>query len=289
MDIYTAPNIYQTIENGGVRWKRLIPPLWCAVAICLGVTIALSAPVEWASLLSYLLCIQGIGNIAFRVMVPTLPGMGQTWFLTILLACYVLMLLLKRHQKLEIAISKKWIASSFVAIIAQIGLSYIGIQTVYILQFFIGYFLSKIDTNEVQNKWVSRKSIIILTISSVVLGILRLLANRYIDGTIFYDRIIARWSFSVIAIWLIAVQIIVCRSALAEKLVKSKVWRILDIASYPLFLTHYMFLTGPMKVMEWFKGTSLQITMFIIFTVLSAGIITIVSSRNSIGEIVNNK
>ena len=100
----------------------------------------------------------------------------------------------------------------------------------------------------------NKKTVFALTIASIAFSAVRLAANQFIDGTIFYDRIIARWSFAVIAIWLISIQILICKYRWAEKLVKSKTWKVLDMASYPLFLTHYMVLTGPMKVMDWFKS-----------------------------------
>lgn len=169
------------------------------------------------------------------------------------------------------------------------ALSSVGIQIIYILQFFIGYFLFKLDIKETQNKWVSKKAFVFLTVASVVLAGIRLITNRYIDGTVLYDRIIARWSFSIIAIWLIAILVYVCRSVWVEKLVKSKVWKILDITSYPLFLTHYMFLTGPMKVMNWFKGVPLQLIMFTLLTFTSAAIITLITSGKSLRNTIIEK
>lgn len=90
----------------GYRWKRLIPPLWCAVAICLMITIVLKAPFKWDSIVTYLFCVQGINRIAFNIQIPTSLGMGQTWFLTILVVSYVLMIALKRLPIIETGITK---------------------------------------------------------------------------------------------------------------------------------------------------------------------------------------
>lgn len=47
-----------------------------------------------------------------------------------------------------------------------------------------------------------------------------------------------------------------------------------------------MFLTGPMKVMDWYKGQLLQFGLFIIFTITSAGIIVAITDRKQIKDCV---
>lgn len=79
-----------------------------------------------------------------------------------------------------------------------------------------------IDASAEKKPKISKRVFIIITAVSIVLAGARLVSNRYFDGTIFYDRIIARWSFSIIAIWLIVVQVYICKSKWAEKIVKSK-------------------------------------------------------------------
>ena len=262
------------------------PPLWCAVIICLVITIIMKAPVDWKSVLTYFLCAQGVSRVTFNFGVSTLLGMGQAWFLTVLVVCYVLMLVLKKNPSFENYVKKYESMVCVIAVVLQIALCYVGVQIIYFLQFFVGYFLSKLDTEGRQNNWISKKVFIYLTVASIILGGARLIANRYLDGTIFYNRIIARWSFSIIAIWLIAVLIIICKAKWAEKMVQSKPWKLLDLTSYPLFLTHYMFLTGPMKVMGWLPSVPLQLTVFAMLTALTAVIITVLTTRKNLIEIL---
>lgn len=126
------------------------------------------------------------------------------------------------------------------------------------------------------------------TILSVFVGIIRLISKKYMDGTILYDRIIARWSFVIISIWLVAMLISLCVTKGIERIIDSGVWRMLDVASYPLFLTHYMFLTGPMKVMDWYNGRLMQIILFIIYTIVSAGLITVITDWKQVKECISD-
>ena len=272
------------------RWKRLIPALWCSAGICLAITIALKDSFDWKAVITCLFCVQGVSHIAFNMRIPALSGMGQTWFLTVLVVCYILILALKKYKRVEDKIGKTIIPSAVTAVAAQISLCFIGIQIIYILQFFIGYFLCRADTAENQNAWVNKKTVAGFTVASAVFAVLRLAAKRYIDETILYDRIISRWSFAVIAIWLIMIQILMCRCGRVKKLVHSRTWRLLDMASYPLFLSHYMFLTGPMKVMNWFGSLPLQFMMFAVFTILTAFIIIVLTAgKQLIGVFINEE
>lgn len=58
------------------------------------------------------------------------------------------------------------------------------------------------------------------------------------------------------------------------------------MVSYPLFLTHYMFLTGPMEVMSWLSSTPLQLMMFALLTIMSATVITLLITRKSLREVI---
>ena len=283
--LYGTREINNYVQWGIKRWKRLIPPLWYAVAICTFVTILMGASMKWTVILTYIFCAQGIGRIVIKNRMQTLLGMGQTWFLTILVVCYILMLLLKKFPKIEKHIDEHRGLYVLGSVFLQITLCYVGIQIVYFLQFFIGYFLSKKDTDQTQNAWVNRRSVVALMVASIISAGVRLWTNRCIDGTILYDRVVARWSFCIISIWLISIMVLVCKKEWAERMVKSRIWALIDIMSYPLFLAHYMFLTGEMKVMNWLNGIAVQLIAFCFLTFIVAVCITLLTEWRSIGKI----
>ena len=286
--LYGTKEINSYLHWGIKRWNRLIPPLWCAVAICAMITVVTGFSFEWKSLLLYVFCIQGISRILYLVKIPTLLGMGQTWFLTILIVCYIIMLLLKRFPKLEKNIDEHKAIYFLGAVIIQVLLCFVGIQIVYCLQFFMGYFLSKKDLNHAQNAWVTRPHVIMLTLFSVVSAAVRVVANQYIDGTILYDRIIARWSFCIISIWLIAILVLLCKKARIGQMVESRTWMLIDVMSYPLFLAHYMFLTGEMRVMIWLEKSICQLLAFVILTFLVATVITFLTEWKTVKRIIKS-
>ncbi len=201
----------------------------------------------WNSIIVYLFCAQGIASIVYNLQVPIVPWMG--------------------------------------AISIQVVLCYVGIQTVYFI-FFVGYYLSKNDNGSMYNAWVSLRNFVIFTLMSLAVGIFRLVANSYIDGTILYDRIIARWSFVIISIWIVSFLVMICKLNCVERVVNGKVWKLLDKASYPLYLTHYMFLTGPMKVMNWFNGTMNYMVAFFVFTIVTSSFVLFATDWKSVYRIL---
>ena len=141
--------------------------------------------------------IQGINHV-LNVDISNIPGMAHTWFVTVIALCYAAIALLKHFPKIEIYVNKHIRQCFVTAIIAQICLAYCGIQISLILQFFIGYFLS-------DKEWISKKVFIVVTISSIFLGIVRIILRIIIDGSVFYDDVIAEVSFNCLAIWIIMV------------------------------------------------------------------------------------
>lgn len=205
------------------RWKRLIFPLWCAIGIYLIISIAIGKNVEGNSLICYIFCIQGIKNIFFDISIPKLPGMGQTWFLTVIIVCYFLMIVLKKALFIENWINDNKIISLLITVALQIACCYVGIQLIYFIEFFIGYYFAKKDDETSHNLWVTKKNVSALMILGGFSGVIRLVSKKYIDGSILYDRIVARWSFCFIAILIVAILILLCRFSFIKELTGSGV------------------------------------------------------------------
>ena len=108
----------------------------------------------------------------------------------------------------------------------------------------------------------------VTTIIVVVVCVVRFTAHRMIDGTIFYDRVIARVSFVVIASWIFLLMDTLCHlfSGLTQSVANSKIWSKLDGLSYPIFLVHYMFMHEPFAVDVYIENVYIQIFVFLLLT-----------------------
>lgn len=141
-------------------------------------------------------------------------------------------------------------------------------MTQYFWIYFWGYFWARTD----KKLSMKRKAFCILTGATLALGVGRFVCRTILDGTPFYEVIVARVSMCLLAVW-----IIVCVANITSlapntyyKIANSKGWIIMDRLSYPLFVTHYAFLVGPFDVSQWFGKSFLGLFVFIIATCLSA-------------------
>lgn len=209
-----------------------------------------------------------------NIKVPTVDGVGQLWFLTVIGGCYFLMCLVKR-TRFDAYMNQHIVLGACAALFATLVLAAFNIKISYYLIFFVGYFWNRTRGN----LELKASSFSILTAITAVSGMFRIIARKYMDGTAFYECFVARVTMCILAIWII-VAIANCVRLKSEEfsdLVRTKVWRYLDRLSYPLFITHYVFLTGPYDVSKWFGKSNLGFGVFAIATVASAVLLCKVS------------
>ena len=251
------------------RIKRLMFPYWMVLILIAGTRLLLEMNISIKNFVLNLFSIQGINRILLNLDTGSIEGYGQTWFLTILWVCYFIMLLLKSNKRIDYYLSNRPVCLFAILAVLQIVMAFCGVQMVYIICYFMGYFLSR-------KEWLNKKIYALITCLFIVLSIVRLTTRNIFDGTILYDHIIARWSFVAMAIWIIMTLLFVCNryKRISENIVKSKAWSIMDYLSYPLFLTHYALLSGDLSVK--FLGGNL-IVQTLIFALLTMVLSVIVA------------
>lgn len=261
-----SDKVISNYKKWGVqRCIRLLPPFWIGLLLITMIRLILRYNIEISSLFIYLFNLQGISKIFKDVSIQGIPGYGQTWFLTALMLCYVLMVVVKKIPIIENYILKNLKLTFILSILLQVGLSYFKIQISFILCFFYGCFWNK--------KCIcTKKQYLILTSGMLISTFIRFLSHLFFDGTIAYDYIIFAWSFIILGVWITTSAMIFCKkkSAIITPIVQSKVWKKLDYASYPLFLTHYMFVSGDFSVNKWINNIFLHTLMFVFLTILSS-------------------
>lgn len=164
--------------------------------MCLAVQGSLADSVK--QIMSAALNLQGMGFLfpLAGIKLHYIGGIGHCWFVTMVMVCYGFTVLLK-GSRIERYIDRYMGLSLLLAVPVQILLAMVGIQTSYILQYFIGYFFCRGE-----KRLENRKPMLfsILTVLMLAVMVLRLVTNRFLDGTVFYDHVIARLSFNVLGI-----------------------------------------------------------------------------------------
>ena len=261
------------VDNVG-RWllgkaKRVFVPFAIFVIVIYGTyeITGLSgvSPFQWI----FTLCnLQGLNYTYWKFnYFGAVQGCGHLWFITSLMFCYLLTPFIQRFKKICLKLWQKLLFIIAILLI-QLGLLYVGFQLSYIITFFFGYFISgkKIRTDFL---WFGFVTILTILVSGI-----RLLLRVVIDGSIFYDRYFALISAAVVAVWLFyAVYFFKAKAPKLFEVINCSALLFTEHISYYFYLTHYLFLTGPIAAFGYVENRLLAHFVAFALSYLSATVL----------------
>lgn len=199
-------------------------------------------------------------------------GANHLWFISVIIICYLLVPLFHKHKyqvitKFNYIFLFTLIFSIFVGFFSKIY----GLLSFYILTFYIGYF---IRNNE--NFFNIRYAF--FAISFVIGIIIRLLGKILLDDTLFYVTTIVGITHIIIAVSLFCVlyKLFNKLSYKQEDLVY-KIINFFDNLSYYIFIVHYMFIVGPVSIMDITNNVVVNLLIYSFMIVASAYALRIVT------------
>ena len=158
-------------------------------------------------------------------------GGAHLWFISIIFLCYLVTPLLQK-------IKKRLMSVILILVAAGGGLCYLshvgGMTILYTSVYIIGYYFRN---KEKEITKVNAVAIIILSL------IIRLVSMKYLDGTVIYDCLLVYLTHTALAIGLFSLG----RRIFDLKSRSSIDW--FDDISYFVYITHYMFMVGPLRTM----------------------------------------
>lgn len=258
------------------RFKKLYKPFIITTCIYIVYTLLTKRIVNLHGLVYMLFNLQGISFLFSSINISAIPGFGHTWFLTVILICYLLLILVK---KIENKFSYKYTLKrvvNLISIFIIVDLLFVsfGVQLGYFLVFFIGYVFGKLELK------VTNKMCFFSTICMILSLLIRLLGRRTFDDTIFYNNIIVIYTQTVLALWIfISIKWVVNKSKQLNVLSKSTITKIFESYSFYIYLTHYMFLVGSLSVSGIDVCIMLQLLIMIVLTILTAFIVKLIDDR----------
>lgn len=254
------------------RAKKILIPFWI-LSLILAVYVAVCGDVIGAFLqiVESLLNLVGLNWIILypiQIGKHHVAGLSHCWFLTAIMLCYGITALLK-GSKLEAHIDRHSGKYLLGAIVLQMVMAYAGIQLCYVIQYFTGYFFRRAE-NRQQGKM--GRIFAVCTVVMIALCGARLVVRGIIDGSVLYDRILARLSFNALGVWLYMVMSGLCKkfSKLTASVAGTKLWQRLDALSYPIFLVHYMFMKAPFAVDRFIAQPIWQVCAVLVLTLVCA-------------------
>lgn len=258
------------------RSKKIMKPLIITTVMYIIFAI-LTKKIINIKAIPFLLCnLQGINFLISAIKVPQIEGLSHTWFLTVILLCYLLLILVKElENRYEYKYSLRGI---ILLILVLVGLDLLfiplGIQLGYFLTFFIGYILGKIELI------ITNKMYMLYTLIMILSLTIRLLGRHLFDGSIFYANIIVIFTQILLALWFFfSVKWFISKFIFFDRVSKSDIVKILDSYSFYVYLIHYMFIVGTLSVKGFINGTFLQLLAIVLLTVFSAFVVKVIDNK----------
>lgn len=233
------------------RLKRIYIPYWIFLLSIVYIVKRLRF-----NFLNWLSCILGIQGANVGVW-----GADHTWFITAILICYLITPLISKrfHRKRMI----EGLAFGGPLIFAIIPWPFVFTLFSPVCFYSLAYFAGR---KYKENSMTFSKAIVTLVILSISF-IVRIGTKIFMDGTILYDRIVVTYTQYIAAFAIFVLFAFVFKNIKSNRLCK----KFCEI-SFEVYLCHYMFVVGPISLME--ITTSFVVNMIII-TFVSCGMAVI--------------
>ncbi len=167
-------------------------------------------------------------------------GAQHLWFLTVIMLCYMLTPILYRNKE---KLLKNHKIILFIIAVLAVGLSYVqqdvGRTFMYIWLYVSAYMYRNHKTDK-------QKSKVVLVLSIVGLFIIRIVTRAFLDGTILYNTIVVCFTQILLSYNIYWFLNEMFRNVKVENNI---LINHLDTISYYVYITHIMFMTGPVRTM----------------------------------------
>lgn len=228
-----------------------------------------------AATLEWLMMVVGLQGSAIGV-----PGAEHTWFLSVLLLCYLFTPMIlrlsdwMRQQKsralLVVSAGTLLVLPIGYALFEQAWVSTIFTPvSIYVFACIWGQCYSLDQANSL------KKTLVAVMIVGISLG-LRFVAKSYIDGTIWYDRVVVQYTHAVAAFSLLYIFTALFRDSAVPGII-----RLISDISFEIYLYHYVFTVGVVPV---FGTTTFWVQDCVIIAVITFVIAWVM---NRVGTIIH--
>lgn len=268
--LYSNKDIDESFKWLFSRWKKICIPVlvYLLITILFCAVVFKDCPPIYDTIL-YIFNLQGLSWIIYFFPSidnsSSLSGLGNLWFVTVIMLCYILLVFVKKLEKQKTFLHKETIFVLTFIIFLLSGLCNINLS--YFICFFVGYRLGK-NSDSIKNKYS------MITICLVLSILFRLISKNYIDGTNVYNIIVVGITHTVISIWIFSTIIKLYDTCCSvKKFASGIIINKLDDYSYYIYITHYFFLVKYFRLKQLTPFFSLQMLLFVIFTALSTLIV----------------
>lgn len=253
------------------RLIKILIPYYILLFITVGVYVLVGIEIDINMIVTYVLCLQGL---TYKNIIP---GLEHLWFISIILVCYVLTLGLNHLRKKLIEDKNKtfYIKLFAVLMIVQIVVSNSILPIAFgarIGAFIIGYFIACKFKYSSPKKMVNIFSILTLVTLCIRLYFTYIspITNLYLNKL--FSEYFVNWQHTLLGCGIFIILYDILSKRETRKSLINKSMDIISKYSYEIYLTHQIFILGPLSVLFLSRYVSLNIILIsiliLIFSVL---------------------
>ena len=230
------------------KFLRILKPYYIAVILSMILYMIIGQEITIQNIGTYMLALQGI-TYANQV-----DGLGHLWFISLILLCYVITLLLNKYRK-TMSEDKPLVfyLKFFVSLIAlQFIVNLSGLRAYYgawIGAYVIGYMLASRYKMNIPN--TVGNSVIGLTLALLPIR----LYFRYVSGiktavmNNFFNKYYVPWTHVLLGICIFVILYRLFSRMYKNRESNNKIMKIISDRSYEIYLTHQVFILGPASLL----------------------------------------
>lgn len=216
----------------------------------------------------YFLGLKGLENIheIFQFDISQM-GMSHTWFITIILFCYLMVPLLQRLRGKILA--TKFIYIVYGAWILTIILSFASIRVHYFALFVTGYY---IGTKGLDKKLSSGKIALKLCVIALAFITGRVVLKHAFEDSVFYGYTYVPLCMSVVAFAIISILFTIyqAKRVWLDKVAETKIFNVFEGMTYYIFIVHWCMVENPERNIFINNNLMKASLLFFLFTLVIA-------------------
>lgn len=267
--LYANKNITNCKKWYVGRCKKLLVPYY-VFTIPIMVIYYCNNPIDIFEIIKYIFCLQGVQFITNIIPFSEITTLGNLWFVTIIMLCYLIMMPIKKLENNHNFSKSLVILFLLLAFILPKCLMIFQLKYVtldYFVVFFLGYYTARWNFRN------SFKKFIIMGVFLLIFSVLVRLLGKYLfdESNQMLYQVLVSFSHPAIAVsFFYIIDFLTRKYKFLKVISNSSLWQLLDKYSYFIYITHCAFLNDITSVSNFGFSTIITILLFAIFTVVSA-------------------
>lgn len=245
------------------RLVKILMPYYILLIITFIIYNILGIKINSGSILTYILCLQGItyANI--------IPGLEHLWFISIIIICYVLTLILNTIREKAINNKFVYIITFIFLLVTQIIINYTSLPTAFgarIGAFILGYFIACKSQYSISEKLFKNIGILTMVTLLVRLYFTYIKSIDSININNLFNNYFVNWQHTLLGMCIFVSLYYIFSS---NKNLNNTNFKLLDIISkysYEIYLVHQIFILGPLSIL--FLSKCLIFNLLVIFILI---------------------